>query len=272
MKISASYWMFEGGLDAKRPIAEAMQEAKDVGFDAIELCIADEGVLTHNTTSDNYYGIYFNYNCNNNEIYQNNFINNQTHAIISSSTGNVFSHAMPIGGNYWSGWTTPNADGDALVDEPYVFTSGQDALPWVRQNAWANLPPTADAGADQISHPRETVTLDGSGSVFHVDEPDAAIEKRCAEMDIHPTGALFGVGNGGPGGTVAGIERESLSPHSEFTRGLESLKLDSSRRALRLLVGELGWQLEDDVLWLEFGLPKGGFATSVIREIAGFGE
>ncbi len=50
MKISASYWMFEGGLDAERSIAEAMQEAKDIGFEAIELCIADEGVLTHNTT------------------------------------------------------------------------------------------------------------------------------------------------------------------------------------------------------------------------------
>jgi len=50
MKISASYWMFEGGLDATRPIAEAMQEARDVGFNAIELCIASEGVLTHNTT------------------------------------------------------------------------------------------------------------------------------------------------------------------------------------------------------------------------------
>jgi len=50
MKISASYWMFEGGLEAKKPIAEAMQQAKDLGFDAIELCIASEGVLTHNTT------------------------------------------------------------------------------------------------------------------------------------------------------------------------------------------------------------------------------
>ncbi len=50
MKISASYWMFEGGLEAKRPIAEAMQEARDLGFDAIELCIGSQGVLTHKTT------------------------------------------------------------------------------------------------------------------------------------------------------------------------------------------------------------------------------
>jgi hexulose-6-phosphate isomerase len=58
MKISASYWMFEGGLEAKKPIAEAMQEAKELGFEAIELAVAGEGVsrkgcplaLTHRAT------------------------------------------------------------------------------------------------------------------------------------------------------------------------------------------------------------------------------
>jgi L-ribulose-5-phosphate 3-epimerase len=50
VKISASYWMFEGGLEAKKPVAEAMAEAKNLGFDAIELCIGDKGVLTHQTT------------------------------------------------------------------------------------------------------------------------------------------------------------------------------------------------------------------------------
>lgn len=50
MKISASYWMFEGGLEAERPIAEAMCEAKQLGFDAIELAVASQGVLTHKAT------------------------------------------------------------------------------------------------------------------------------------------------------------------------------------------------------------------------------
>jgi len=50
MKISASYWMFEGGLEARKQINEAMQEAKELGFDAIELAIAGKGVLTHQTT------------------------------------------------------------------------------------------------------------------------------------------------------------------------------------------------------------------------------
>jgi len=50
MKISASYWMFEGGLEAEKPVVDAMAEAKNLGFDAIELCVADQGVLTHETT------------------------------------------------------------------------------------------------------------------------------------------------------------------------------------------------------------------------------
>ena len=50
MKISANYWMFEGGLDATLPVAEAMVQAKELGFDAIELCVASTGALTHKTT------------------------------------------------------------------------------------------------------------------------------------------------------------------------------------------------------------------------------
>lgn len=50
MKIGASYWMFEGGLEAQLPIPDAMKQAKELGFDSIELCIASQGVLTHETS------------------------------------------------------------------------------------------------------------------------------------------------------------------------------------------------------------------------------
>lgn len=50
MKISASYWMFDGGLDGRKPIYEAIRETKLLGFDAIELCIAGTGVLTDKTS------------------------------------------------------------------------------------------------------------------------------------------------------------------------------------------------------------------------------
>jgi parallel beta-helix repeat protein len=113
----------------------------------------NNNALTGNTISDNYYGIYFNYNCNNNEVYRNNFIDNRTQVLIYSSSENIFSFPAPTGGNYWSDWTTPNADGDTFIDNPYLFTPTQDDLPWVRQNAWANQSPTADAGPVQSRHP-----------------------------------------------------------------------------------------------------------------------
>ena len=50
MKISASYWIFEGGLEGTLPITSAMEQASQLGFDAIELGIASQGVLTHQST------------------------------------------------------------------------------------------------------------------------------------------------------------------------------------------------------------------------------
>ena len=50
MKLGASYWMFEGGLEASLPVRDAMEQAKKLGFDSIELCIASQGVLTHEIT------------------------------------------------------------------------------------------------------------------------------------------------------------------------------------------------------------------------------
>jgi tRNA pseudouridine13 synthase len=119
--------------------------------------------------------------------------------------------------------------------------------------------------------PGELANLDGSGSVFRVGDIDSDLERRCAEMDIHPSGVLFGTGDDGPGGAVAAIEYEAVSPHDELTGGLERLRVEASRRALRVRISDLDWQLEDDALWLEFTLPKGAFATSVLREIADCG-
>ena len=124
----------------------------------------NNNVLSTNTIQKNYYGIYFNSNCNSNKIFRNNFIDNNTHALIHSCTGNEFNLTAPDGGNFWSGWTTPNINGDAFVDSAYIFDAGQDDLPWVRQNAWSNKSPVADAGQNHTAHPRDAVTLRGGGS------------------------------------------------------------------------------------------------------------
>ena len=48
MKKSINYWSFEGG----KPLAQAFGEAKEKGFEAVEVCMGDAGDLTPETTED----------------------------------------------------------------------------------------------------------------------------------------------------------------------------------------------------------------------------
>ncbi len=38
------------------------------------------------------------------------------------------------------------------------------------------------------------------------------------------------------------------------------------RRAMRAAVSDLQWSIDGDQVTLQFGLPKGSFATSLLRE------
>lgn len=122
--------------------------------------------------------------------------------------------------------------------------------------------------------PGELANLDGSGSVFQVDEPDEEIQRRCAEMDIHPTATLWGLQSGKPRseispGAITDIELDATDTHTDLKAGLERLAVKASHRPLRVRVHDLSWHFESDTLWLEFTLAKGAFATSVLREVAG---
>jgi len=46
LKKSISYWAFPGGGEGKANIAKAMRQAKEAGFEAMELCIAESGALS----------------------------------------------------------------------------------------------------------------------------------------------------------------------------------------------------------------------------------
>ncbi len=91
--------------------------------------------------------------------------------------------------------------------------------------------------------PGDTAKLDGTNSVFPVEAVDEELEARCKAMDIHPTAIL---------------------------PGIEAIGVKESRRATRMTVEELSWDIQPEVLWLEFILASGSFATSVLREIADY--
>lgn len=125
----------------------------------------------------------------------------------------------------------------------------------------------ADGSWDRIL-PGELVNLDGSGSVFRAEAIDATIEDRAAELDIHPTATLWGLRSDISPGVVETLERNATQAYGDLRTGLERLAVKASSRPLRLRVRDLSWEFEGDALWLEFRLPSGAFATSVLREIA----
>ena len=109
-------------------------------IDGVRIISSSDNSLTDNTVSNNGYGIRLE-SSSDNQIYNNNFIDNTIQAYTTSGRrSNIFNFDKPIGGNYWSDWTTPDADGDGFVDSPYILTGGVDYLPWARQDGWLPAP------------------------------------------------------------------------------------------------------------------------------------
>jgi len=135
--------------------------------------------ITGNTANGNDYGIYLDYECENNTITENVLYNNTFGILIDSSTSgnnsiykNFFleneKHAEDWGtdnkwnsttiGNYWDNHTTPDANDDGIVDDPYTYISGDAGS--------TDYLPIAEDGA-----PRITINSPDSGDNFGIDAP-----------------------------------------------------------------------------------------------------
>lgn len=125
----------------------------------------------------------------------------------------------------------------------------------VRQGTWNHL----RAG--------DVANLDGSNSIFSVEVPDEVLMERCARLDIHPTGPLWGGGTVRSQGEVAALEQEVAARYEVLGAGLVREGLEQERRPLRMRVSELNWTLNGDELRLGFRLPRGTFATAVLHEL-----
>lgn len=125
----------------------------------------------------------------------------------------------------------------------------------VRQGTWNAL----QAG--------DVANLDGSGSVFAVSSVDAPLSERCRQLDLHPSGPLWGAGELPSAGAVRALEERVAAGEALLAEGLTRAGLQQERRALRARVGDCTWSLEGDVLRLRFRLTRGAYATAVLHEL-----
>jgi tRNA pseudouridine13 synthase len=113
----------------------------------------------------------------------------------------------------------------------------------------------------------DIANLDGRGSIFAVDATDPTLTDRCAKLDIHPTGPLWGRGAPATHGRIGELETRIASEFPAPSTLVANAGMDQERRPLRLAVRDLTYDYEPDVLTIRFRLTRGSFATTVLREL-----
>jgi tRNA pseudouridine13 synthase len=126
----------------------------------------------------------------------------------------------------------------------------------------------------------EVWMLAGSHAIFGPERFDEGLARRLAELDIHPTGPLWGAGELRSTADVRARETAAVEPFAAIAQGLERAGLNQERRSLRLPIDDWSheWPSESE-LTLGFRLAAGSFATTVLRELcdwhveaAGYGQ
>jgi tRNA pseudouridine13 synthase len=109
--------------------------------------------------------------------------------------------------------------------------------------------------------------VNGACFLVEVLEAEAA---RAENFEISASGPMFGSRMKQPAGEVLALEQRILDDEGlgceDFDLG-SGLRMEGERRPLRVPLEDPAFLMEGDVLTLEFALPRGSYATSVVREI-----
>ncbi|MGQ0695036.1 MAG: tRNA pseudouridine(13) synthase TruD [Nitrospiraceae bacterium] len=109
-----------------------------------------------------------------------------------------------------------------------------------------------------------------NGACFQVKDAEKE-QPRVDRFEISPTGILFGSrvswATGEPGRIEEAVIAEAGTTRDTLVTAAKACGFRGERRALRARLVELDWSLEGSVLTLEFSLPPGAYATSLLREL-----
>lgn len=109
--------------------------------------------------------------------------------------------------------------------------------------------------------------LQGSHSCF-ADDGDIHIQQRIDAGNIHPTAALWGNGALNSHADMLQIEQNISSMEPVLCKGLEEHGLKQERRAMRVAIVDLAFDMLDEhTLRFEFSLPAGSYATVLLEQL-----
>ncbi len=118
----------------------------------------------------------------------------------------------------------------------------------------------------------DAIILSGSNSFFINDGTDTELIERMKNRDIQLSAPLWGKGQLSSTQKALDFESSITENHLDLCQTLQDLGLEQQRRAISLYTNHMQWQLDKDQLKLQFELPSGCFATSVLRELIDYHE
>ena len=96
---------------------------------------------------------------------------------------------------------------------------------------------------------------------------DPTLVERATQLDLHPTGPMWGKGTPATQHRVAELESRVATQFQPACDLTTAATMDQERRALRLAVRDFTWSREPDAILVSFRLTRGSFATTVLREL-----
>ncbi len=131
--------------------------------------------------------------------------------------------------------------------------------------------------ATRISHhcfntavPGDLMMLYGSQSVFHIESVDTEIEQRVMDKDIVPSGILMGSGDIFPSGQAIAYLEQSITGEEQWIAALKEKGLKQHFRPFVIYPKDLTYDIKGKDIELAFFLPKGSYATALVRELCDY--
>ncbi|MFO1437423.1 MAG: tRNA pseudouridine(13) synthase TruD [Verrucomicrobiaceae bacterium] len=117
--------------------------------------------------------------------------------------------------------------------------------------------------------PGEVYGFPDNGTILLINNQRGDEPQRFAEGKLELTAPLWGCGELHTSDAVRALEQEVASRFAEHTAGLEAAGLRQERRVMRLRpIHPALIALPDGDLQLTFDLPRGTYATTILRELA----